>query len=384
MMGCTVSLSGVSLPGRPALTCPPIRALAQPGVGCPSPSPCTECSPPGRTPDTRLAATGLPGGPQPPSHRLRGQRILPHLGASSSLGGTPLPDLCAWPEAASGAFAHEQPQLWSSLDAPPSSRRAGGHGLPRAAPGKAGLEARTRPAGEAPLAAPNRAPSCGACWGRLSAGTRWGYWQPPEPGRGPAGWAGPDPGDPGRPGPAPAGPRGSVVVQPACGSRAGLGSHHRSVGSGHGLTASQDAARAPAVRPGTAAHEGPCRAPPAPPLLFCSLELLGDPRASFRPRGQRDSGPAPAMGGAVVDEGPAGVKAPDGGWGWAVLLGCFAVTGFSYAFPKAVSVFFKELMREFGIGYSDTAWVSSILLAMLYGTGQPPGLSTGRKAPSMR
>ncbi|XP_019591090.2 monocarboxylate transporter 4 isoform X1 [Rhinolophus sinicus] len=75
------------------------------------------------------------------------------------------------------------------------------------------------------------------------------------------------------------------------------------------------------------------------------------------------------MGGAVVDEGPTGIKAPDGGWGWAVLLGCFVITGFSYAFPKAVSVFFKELMHEFGIGYSDTAWISSILLAMLYGTG---------------
>lgn len=81
------------------------------------------------------------------------------------------------------------------------------------------------------------------------------------------------------------------------------------------------------------------------------------------------------MGGAVVDEGPAGVKAPDGGWGWAVLLGSFVIAGFSYAFPKAVSVFFKELMHEFGIGYSDTAWISSILLAMLYGTGArpPPG-----------
>ncbi|XP_007957749.1 monocarboxylate transporter 4 [Orycteropus afer afer] len=75
------------------------------------------------------------------------------------------------------------------------------------------------------------------------------------------------------------------------------------------------------------------------------------------------------MGGAVVDDGPSGVPAPDGGWGWAVLFGCFVITGFSYAFPKAVSVFFKELMREFGIGYSDTAWVSSIVLAMLYGTG---------------
>ncbi|KAG8446405.1 hypothetical protein GDO86_014018 [Hymenochirus boettgeri] len=75
------------------------------------------------------------------------------------------------------------------------------------------------------------------------------------------------------------------------------------------------------------------------------------------------------MGGAVVDDGPTGIKAPDGGWGWAVLFGCFIITGFSYAFPKAVSVFFKELIKEFGIGYSDTAWISSILLAMLYGTG---------------
>lgn len=72
----------------------------------------------------------------------------------------------------------------------------------------------------------------------------------------------------------------------------------------------------------------------------------------------------------MVDEGPTGIRAPDGGWGWAVLFGCFVITGFSYAFPKAVSVFFKELMREFGIGYSDTAWISSILLAMLYGTGK--------------
>uniref|UniRef100_A0A8C9EH67 Major facilitator superfamily (MFS) profile domain-containing protein n=2 Tax=Pavo cristatus TaxID=9049 RepID=A0A8C9EH67_PAVCR len=75
------------------------------------------------------------------------------------------------------------------------------------------------------------------------------------------------------------------------------------------------------------------------------------------------------MGAVVVDDGPSGVKAPDGGWGWAVLFGCFIITGFSYAFPKAVSVFFKELIREFGVGYSDTAWISSILLAMLYGTG---------------
>ena len=65
-----------------------------------------------------------------------------------------------------------------------------------------------------------------------------------------------------------------------------------------------------------------------------------------------------------------GAGPPDGGWGWVVLGACFVITGFAYGFPKAVSVFFGELKRDFGAGYSDTAWVSSIMLAMLYGTGQ--------------
>ncbi|KYO36337.1 monocarboxylate transporter 3 [Alligator mississippiensis] len=77
------------------------------------------------------------------------------------------------------------------------------------------------------------------------------------------------------------------------------------------------------------------------------------------------------MGQSDAEEGqlPAPVKPPDGGWGWVVLLGCFVITGFSYAFPKAVSIYFKELMQDFHVGYSDTAWISSIMLAMLYGTG---------------
>lgn len=53
-----------------------------------------------------------------------------------------------------------------------------------------------------------------------------------------------------------------------------------------------------------------------------------------------------------------------------VLLSCFVVFGFSYTFPKAISVYFKELMRDLFVGHSDTAWISSIILAMLYGSGQ--------------
>uniref|UniRef100_A0A8C5RZ32 Solute carrier family 16 member 8 n=1 Tax=Laticauda laticaudata TaxID=8630 RepID=A0A8C5RZ32_LATLA len=77
------------------------------------------------------------------------------------------------------------------------------------------------------------------------------------------------------------------------------------------------------------------------------------------------------MGRDDVEQGqpPEKTKPPDGGWGWIILLGCFVITGFSYGFPKAVSIYFKDLMHDFHVGYSDTAWISSIMLAMLYGTG---------------
>ena len=38
-------------------------------------------------------------------------------------------------------------------------------------------------------------------------------------------------------------------------------------------------------------------------------------------------------------------------------------------------IYNNTLMRDFGAGYSDTAWVSSIMLAMLYGTGPRPLLA---------
>ncbi|XP_061085442.1 monocarboxylate transporter 2 [Conger conger] len=63
------------------------------------------------------------------------------------------------------------------------------------------------------------------------------------------------------------------------------------------------------------------------------------------------------------------VTPPDGGWGWAVVLGSFISIGFSYAFPKAITVYFKDIQQIFDASYSQIAWISSIMLAVMYAGG---------------
>ncbi|XP_007897590.2 monocarboxylate transporter 1 [Callorhinchus milii] len=63
------------------------------------------------------------------------------------------------------------------------------------------------------------------------------------------------------------------------------------------------------------------------------------------------------------------VSVPDGGWGWAVVIGAFISIGFSYAFPKAITVFFKEIKEIFESTDSQVAWISSIMLAVMYAGG---------------
>lgn len=67
---------------------------------------------------------------------------------------------------------------------------------------------------------------------------------------------------------------------------------------------------------------------------------------------------------------PALVPPPDGGWGWAVVFGSFISIGFSYAFPKAITVFFKDIQLIFNATYSEVAWISSIMLAVMYAAGK--------------
>lgn len=77
---------------------------------------------------------------------------------------------------------------------------------------------------------------------------------------------------------------------------------------------------------------------------------------------------APAVG------GPQGYTPPEGGWGWMVVIGAFISIGFSYAFPKSITVFFKEIEVIFNVSSSQVSWISSIMLAVMYGGGKRPAL----------
>lgn len=68
--------------------------------------------------------------------------------------------------------------------------------------------------------------------------------------------------------------------------------------------------------------------------------------------------------------GPVGYTPPEGGWGWAVVAGAFICIGFSYAFPKSITVFFKEIEVIFDATPSQVSWISSIMLAVMYGGGK--------------
>ncbi|KAM4722777.1 monocarboxylate transporter 2-like [Rhinophrynus dorsalis] len=64
-----------------------------------------------------------------------------------------------------------------------------------------------------------------------------------------------------------------------------------------------------------------------------------------------------------------GYTPPDGGWGWVVVFGAFISLGFSYSFAKAITVYYKEIQEYFGASYSEIAWISSLLLAIMYAGG---------------
>ncbi|XP_039110858.1 monocarboxylate transporter 1 isoform X1 [Hyaena hyaena] len=67
--------------------------------------------------------------------------------------------------------------------------------------------------------------------------------------------------------------------------------------------------------------------------------------------------------------GPVRPSPPDGRWGWAVVVGAFISIGFSCAFGKSISVFYKEIEEIFNASTSEVSWISSIMFAVMYAGG---------------
>ncbi|KAM6951532.1 monocarboxylate transporter 6 [Aplochiton taeniatus] len=63
------------------------------------------------------------------------------------------------------------------------------------------------------------------------------------------------------------------------------------------------------------------------------------------------------------------VDAPDGGWGWVVLLATILVLALTLAFPSCMGIFYTDLQNEFHATNSETSWVPSIMTSVLHAGG---------------
>lgn len=88
---------------------------------------------------------------------------------------------------------------------------------------------------------------------------------------------------------------------------------------------------------------------------------------------------APEIHSGEVDEQPRGgaaaspggvAEAPDGGWGWVVLLATIVVLALTLAFPSCVGIFYTDLQNDFHASNSETSWVPSIMTSVLHAGGR--------------
>ncbi len=54
-------------------------------------------------------------------------------------------------------------------------------------------------------------------------------------------------------------------------------------------------------------------------------------------------------------------QAPDGGWGWAILVASFMGQFLAYGSPQSVGVLYPEWFNSFQDGKGMTAWVGSLV-----------------------
>lgn len=69
-------------------------------------------------------------------------------------------------------------------------------------------------------------------------------------------------------------------------------------------------------------------------------------------------------------EHPVAYDAPDGGWGWVVLLATVIVLALTLAFPSCISIFYLNLQEAFNATNSETSWVPSIMTSALHAGGE--------------
>ncbi|XP_038139432.1 monocarboxylate transporter 6 [Cyprinodon tularosa] len=78
-------------------------------------------------------------------------------------------------------------------------------------------------------------------------------------------------------------------------------------------------------------------------------------------RGSESGDPVAITGGGVI--------APDGGWGWVVLVATILVLALTLGFPSCVGIFYTDLQNEFTATNSETSWVPSIMTSALHAGG---------------
>ncbi|XP_051243991.1 monocarboxylate transporter 6 [Dicentrarchus labrax] len=63
------------------------------------------------------------------------------------------------------------------------------------------------------------------------------------------------------------------------------------------------------------------------------------------------------------------LAAPDGGWGWVVLVATMLVLSLTLAFPSCIGIFYTDLQTEFNATNTETSWVPAIMTATLHAGG---------------
>lgn len=95
-----------------------------------------------------------------------------------------------------------------------------------------------------------------------------------------------------------------------------------------------------------------------------NIPVAHDRESEEGPHGGRTASP-----GAVVD-------APDGGWGWVVLVATIVVLALTLAFPSCVGIFYTDLQNDFHASNSETSWVPSIMTSVLHAGGRVQNLDS--------